>query len=335
MTSSAPGSNPSRAYKGNPSTRLFIYDDAFEDVLGDDAEVSLLVETNAHEGPVYRRGELFFTTVPEAVDNPIEGFSRVAIKKVCLNTVPVSVETVRDPSNMANGMTLDAAGNLVICEQGTLSDSGAISQLNPDTDAHKRLVDEWFGLRFNSPNDVVVKRDGTVWFTDPAYGFQQGFKPKPTIGSYVYRFDPDTCALTVVADDFVRPNGLAFSPDESILYINDSGALLGSGSYHPENPHHIRAFDVTENGKRLINSRLFTVVTPGIPDGLKVDSEGRVYSSAANGVQVFSSEGLLLGLIAVDGVANFTFGGENGNQLYLCADDAIWVVAIAAKGVGF
>jgi gluconolactonase len=136
---------------------------------------------------------------------------------------------------------------------------------------------------------------------------------------------------SVVADSFNRPNGLAFSPDESILYINDSGAIQGPGSYFANLPHHIRAFDVRA-GRQLVNGSLFAVVSPGIPDGLKVDTAGRLYSSSASGVQVFNRDGDLIGEIIAPGVANFTFGGPQNNVLYLMADTRIWAASIQAVG---
>jgi len=237
---------------------------------------------------------------------------------------------VRQPSNMANGMTLDREGRLIICEQGTKSDLARISRLNPETGDIESLVEQWFGLPFNSPNDVVVKSDGTIWFTDPSYGFLQSFKPQPVVGDYVYRFDPATGSLSVIADSFNKPNGLAFSPDESILYINDSAAIQEPGSYHVDLPHHILAFDV--HGTHLTNARLFAVVSPGIPDGLKVDSKGRVYSSSADGLKIFNAHGDLIGAIEVYNVANFTFGGQQRNVIYLCNDTAIYAAHLQATG---
>src|SRR6185503_5083137 len=154
----------------------------------------------------------------------------VAIKRLCLKSdqFPLdqeSLTTVREPSNMANGMTLDRKGRLVICEQGTRAAPARISRLDISSGNVETVVDHLRGLRFNSPNDVVVKSDGTVWFTDPSYGSLQAFKDAPMIGDYVYRYDPVKDMASVVADSFNKPNGLAFSPDESILYINDSAAI--------------------------------------------------------------------------------------------------------------
>ncbi len=340
-TQSANRSNPSRPYKDDPLRRLEIFADGFLDVLGNEAEVKRLVNTDAHEGPVYVKAEnaVYFTTVPVNVKIPIEGYKNVLIRKLSLDNLvddpsenQKNLSTVLDSSNMANGMTLDLGGNLIICQQGTKSSSAAISRMNLETSVPERLVDEWFGLPFNSPNDVVVKSDGSIWFTDPSYGYAQGFKDAPLLGTFVYRFDPCGRVLSVVADTFNRPNGLAFSPCEKHLYINDSAAIQGSGPYRPELPHDIWGFDLSKDGKHLTNARLIAVVTPGIPDGLKTDSEGRIYSSSQSGVQVFTAAGDLLGQILVPGVANFAFGGIDNDTIYMMADTAIWSAKIRAKG---
>jgi gluconolactonase len=314
------------------------YSEEFDDVIGTDPRFYKVIETNAHEGPVYVNDEnaLYFTTVPANSNIPLAGFKEVAIKRISLDSdqfllAPDAETTVSAASNMANGMTLDREGRLVICEQGTLSTPARISRMDLETGVVETVVDQWRGLRFTSPNDVVVKSDGTVWFTDPSYGALQGFKASPMVGDYVYRYDPSTDQTSVVADSFNKPNGLAFSPDESILYINDSGAIQGPGTYFVSLPHHIRAFDVLE-GRHLVNDRLFAVVTPGIPDGLKVDSAGRVYSSASSGLLVYNTVGDLIGEIIAPGVANFTFGGPGNNVLYMMADTVIWAAEIKAVG---
>jgi gluconolactonase len=187
-------------------------------------------------------------------------------------------------------------------------------------------------VRFNSPNDVVVKSDGTLWFTDPNYGELQGFKGKAQLGHNIYRHDPVTAETTVVANDFSEPNGLAFSPDETILYVTDSGAIQRPGSYCADRPHHVRAFDVA-GGCQLRHARLFAEVSPGIPDGIKIDREGRVYTSSATGVQVLSRDGDLLGEIVAPGVANFTFGGPANNVLFILGDTQIWQARLQARGL--
>lgn len=316
-----------------PNCPFIIYSDEFLEVLGQNPRLEQLVKTDAHEGPVYVKAHnaLYFTTVPENVNVPAPGYKAVAISRLDLNKEIPTVTVVRQDSNMANGMTLDREGRLVICEQGTFSSPAAIGRLDLQTNRLESVVEQWFGLPFNSPNDVVVKSDGTIWFTDPSYGFLQSFKPQPVVGDFVYRFDGATKALSVVADSFNKPNGLAFSADESILYINDSAAIQGPGSYYPTLPHHIFAFDVVD-GTHLVNSRLFAVVTPGIPDGLKVDSAGRVYSSSADGLKIYNPSGDLIGAIQVTGVANFCFGGARNNVIYILNDKAIYAAHLQAAG---
>jgi gluconolactonase len=227
-------------------------------------------------------------------------------------------------------MTLGHDGRLVVCEQGSLETPARISAVDRVSGESATIVDVLAGLPLNSPNDIVVKRDGTIWFTDPGYGHLQGFRPAPAHGDFVYRFDPSSQRLTVVASDFDKPNGLAFSPDESVLYIGDSGANHEPGTFDPRRPHHIRAFDVVEN--RLVNGRLFTVTTPGFPDGLKVDARGRVYASAFRGVQVFDANGDQIGEIELPGAVNFAFGGRDGDLLFITTDTAVWAVRLDAKG---
>src|SRR5919106_1453482 len=270
-----------------------------------------VAKTDAHEGPVYVAEEnaLYFTTVRT---------KSVAIKRLALADWKVSV--LRADANVANGMALDPEGRLVVCEQGTLTEPARITRIDRKTGAVETIVDAWRGLPLNSPNDVVVKSDGTIWFTDPSYGHLQGFRPEPQTGDHVYRYDPAGGQLTVVADSLDKPNGLAFSPDERVLYVGDNGA-----------PHHLLAFDV-EDGARLAGVRAIAVSTPEHPDGLKTDSEGRIYASYSGGVQVLDSSGELIGEINLPGAVNFTFGGPERNVLYITADTAVWAVVLNAKG---
>jgi gluconolactonase len=278
-----------------------------------------LVDADAHEGPVYVEPEhaLYFTTTPQP--GP-----RVSIKR--LDLVSLEVAVVREDANGANGMTLAPDGRLLVCEQGTHETPAQISVVDRETGAAETVVAELAGLPLNSPNDIVVAADGSVWFTDPSYGHLQGFKPEPAHGDYVYRFDGERPALA--EDSFDKPNGLAFSPDESILYVGDSGANHEPGTFDPRRPHHIRAFDVVD-GRRLVNGRLFATITPGFPDGIKVDADGRVYSSSFSGVQVFSTDGELVEEIPLPGAVNFAFGGST---LYVTTDTAIWAAELSAKG---
>jgi gluconolactonase len=319
--------------KARDQAPFTVHRDDFRKVIGNEPARVQLIETNAHEGPVYVASEhaLYFTTVPEP------GPKNIAIRRLQLtgNTFPFAagaLETVQYPSNMANGMTLDRDGRLVVCEQGTRQAPARISRMDLTTRTVETIVDNWRGLAFNSPNDVVVRRDRTVWFTDPNYGELQGFKGEPEAGAYVYRHDPASGETSVVADGFNKPNGLAFSPDESVLYVTDTGANQAPGTYLVGLPHHVRAFDVPD-GRHLRNGRLFATVTPGVPDGIKLDVEGRVYTSSATGVQVFTPDGDLIGEIAAPGVANFTFGGPDNDVLFILADTCIWQARLAVSGV--
>jgi gluconolactonase len=303
----------------------------FHAVAGPDPRRSVLIETNAHEGPVYVAAEhaLYFTTVPEP------GPTNIAIKRLRLTGggfpfEAQALDMVQFPSNMANGMTLDRDG-ILICEQGTRETPARIARLDLGTGSIETVVAGWRGNRLNSPNDVVVKSDRTIWFTDPDYGHVQGFKDPPDVGAYVYRHDPATGETTVVADSFNKPNGLAFAPDETVLYVTDTGANQAPGTYFAALPHHVRAFDV-QGGRHLRNERLFAVVSPGVPDGIKLDRDGRVYTSSATGVQVFSPEGDLLGEIRAPGVANFAFGGPDNDVLFILADTRIWQAKLNVAG---
>jgi gluconolactonase len=283
-------------------------------------ELERIAAVDAHEGPVYVADEdaLYFTSHPAG--------GRSSIKRLALATGTVAV-AVAD-ANGANGMTLDRDGRLVVCEQGSLSAPAAITRIDRFTRSREVVVDSWSGLPLNSPNDVVVARDGALWFTDPSYGWLQGFRPRARVGDFVYRHDPATGRTDVVADSFNKPNGIALSPDERTLYVTDSGANQEPGSFYPEMPHHVMAFDVL-GGRRLGCGRLFAVIAPGFPDGIKCDAEGRVYVSSASGVQVFAPDGDALGQIDVPGAVNLCFGGPG---LLITNDTAVWAAELDAKG---
>lgn len=233
----------------------------------------------------------------------------------------------RDPSNFTNGHTRDREGRLVSCEHG----GRRISRTEADSSV-VCVVDRYQGKRLNSPNDVVVKSDGTIWFTDPPYGImsnEEGYQAESEIGaSYVYRFDPMSDELTVVADDFDKPNGLAFSPDESLLYISDTGA-----SHDPNGAHHIRVFDVVE-GKALTSGRVFAVVDPGLADGFRLDAQGNLYTSSEDSIQVYTAAGERIGKILVpEKIANCTFGGPEKDRLFIAASSSLYSITLNTRGV--
>jgi gluconolactonase len=291
-----------------------------------DTRLDLLVETDAHEGPVYVAQDhaLYFTTVPR----PGANGPRVDIRRLALDGLRVT--TVREDANAANGMTLAPDGRLLVCEQGSMTRPAAITLVDRATGHAEIVVDGWRGRPLNSPNDVAVTRDGAVWFTDPSYGHLQGFRPKPALGEHVYRYDPASGQLDVAADGFDKPNGLAFSPDERTLYVGDSGAIHAPGDYDPDRPRHVVAFDVGDDG-RLTRRRPFGDPVPGFPDGIKIDAAGRVYVSCERGVRVLDPSGRLIREIAVPGGAvNFAFGGPERDVLLITADDAIRAAHLTA-----
>lgn len=238
-----------------------------------------------------------------------------------------SVSVFQSPSRYQNGHTVDRQGRLVSCEhQGR-----CISRIELDGTTTV-LVDNYQGKRLNSPNDVVVKSDGTIWFTDPTYGidheYEGDFAESELGGSYVFRFDPATGDLRVVADDFVKPNGLAFSPDESILYIADTGMT------HVENgPQHIRAFKVEEGGK-LSGGEVFAECTYGLFDGFRLDVHGNIWTSAGDGVHCYTPQAELIGKILTgEVVSNVEFGGIKRNRLFICATTTLQAVYLRTQGL--
>lgn len=232
----------------------------------------------------------------------------------------------RANSNFSNGNTLDRECRLVTCEHGTRR----VTRTEHDGRITV-IADRFEGHRLNSPNDVIVHSDGSIWFTDPDYGIlgdYEGYRAASEIGGcHVYRVAPDTGVAQRVADDFVKPNGLAFSPDESRLYVADSGAS------HIENgPHHIRVFDVDAQG-RLHKGRVFAEVAPGVPDGMRVDEHGNVWTSAGDGIHCYAPDATLLGKILVpETVANLVFGGPNRNRLFIAANTSLYSLYVGVRG---
>ena len=233
----------------------------------------------------------------------------------------------RVPSNYSNGNTIDNDGRLVTCEHLTRR----VTRTEADG-SMTVLADLWEGKRFNSPNDVVVKSDGSIWFTDPSYGIDGDLEGAAAVaeieGCHVYRIEPETGAVTQVITDMVRPNGLAFSPDEQFLYVADSGA-----THSADGPRHIRRFRV--NGATLGGGEVFAECTAGIFDGFRVDSDHRLWTSAADGVHCLNDRGALIGKIRIpEIVANLTFGGPKRDRLFICGTSSLYAVRAFASGLG-
>lgn len=223
----------------------------------------------------------------------------------------------REPAEYTNGRTLDLNGHVVECSHGRRA-------VERDIDGVvSTIVDSFEGHRLNSPNDVVVASDGSIWFTDPPYGIhesgREGHPGEKEYGAcYAFRYDETTRRLTPVVTDMVRPNGLAFSPDESLLYVADTSAVDVEGGVS-----HIRVYDVVDGG--CANGRLFAQVSPPVPDGFRVDAEGRIWTSTGDSVLVLSPEADEVGRIPVpERVSNVCFGGADGCDLYITASTSLY-----------
>lgn len=251
-------------------------------------------------------------------------FSDVRADRILTLAGDGTAATLRDPSNYANGNAFDREGRLVSCEH--LGRRVARQERDGRITV---LADRHLGRPLNSPNDVVVARDGSIWFTDPTFGLQQPEEGRMAdseqAGRFVFRIAPDG-ALAVAADGFEQPNGLAFSPDERVLYVSDT-----SGASRPEGKREVRAFDVRDG--RLSNERLFATVPSGVPDGLKTDERGRLYGATDRGATVWDVDGTLLGHIATPATCgNLAFGGPDGRRLYLCNGSAIHRIDLHTRG---
>ncbi|MGW6281825.1 SMP-30/gluconolactonase/LRE family protein [Kribbella sp. NPDC055071] len=281
-------------------------DDRFEGIRGDSRLERLWTGGRWVEGPVYSPAGRYLLWS----DIPNDRILR-------WDETSYQVSVFRQPAGNTNGHTLDTEGRLVSCEHGNrrvtrTEHHGAVTV----------LASEYDGKRLNSPNDVVVKRDGSVWFTDPAYGIDsdyEGYKGAiETGGCHVYRVAPDG-ALTRVADDFNRPNGLAFSPDESLLYITDTEEAT------------MRVFRV--DGDTISGGELFAEAGVGAFDGIRIDTEGRVWASAGDGVHIYHPDGTLLGkLLVPETVSNLVWGGPKRNRLFLTATTSVYSLFTTANG---
>ena len=239
-----------------------------------------------------------------------------------------SVSLFRSGLSNPNGSTRDREGRLLTCEQG----GRRVVRTEHDGQITV-LAERYNGARLNSPNDIVVKSDGSIWFTDPNYGIISdyvGRKAEQELKTCnVFRIDPRSGEITVVADDLDMPNGLAFSPDESTLYVSDSGWLTDRSA-----PHHIRSFEV--KGDRLGKSEVLAVITPGIPDGFRLDVAGNIWTSAWDGVHCLTPAGELIGKILVpEIVANVAFGGPRNNRLFITATTGLYSVFLNTVGMRY
>ncbi|MDM0072792.1 SMP-30/gluconolactonase/LRE family protein [Variovorax sp. J2P1-59] len=238
-----------------------------------------------------------------------------------------SVSVFRQPALNTNGHTVDLQGRLVSCEHR----GRCVSRIEHDG-TRTVLASHFEGKRLNSPNDVVVKSDGSIWFSDPSYGIDSDYEgdaaPNEIGSQCVYRIDAESGAVGKVADGFVQPNGLAFSPDESLLYVSDTGA-----THVHDGPRHIRRFRVGADGRSLSGGEVFAECGSGLFDGFRIDTKGNLWTSAGDGVHCHAPDGKLIGKIRVpEVVANVCFGGPKLNRLFICATTSLYSVYLNARG---
>lgn len=318
-----------------PQEPCFIsYNSSFKRILGDDAVIELRDERTqkfAHEAGVYIK-----STDCNYFTSPFQGHGSIEVHEVSHNTGKiraVKYDHVVHPNGACN-----YKDKILFCSQGDCTTPAALVLVDPKTSESEILLNNFHGREFNSINDVVVNHErDEIWFTDPTYGYMQDFRPAPKLPVQVYRFKPATGEMCCVADGFAQCNGLCFSPDYSKMYVTDTGAVqshAGPGhgnvfSFNARLPATIYVFDVV-NGKSLTNRRMFAYASTGIPDGIKCDEQGNVYSGCGDGVHVWDPEGTLLGKVFVNhAVPNFNFvkGG-----MWIFAHEKLFFCKMKAKG---
>ncbi|KAF2216510.1 hypothetical protein CERZMDRAFT_64920 [Cercospora zeae-maydis SCOH1-5] len=321
---------------------LVAYDQAFlDDVLGTNVTQRLVAELPwdaFHEAGVYNHAtkKIYATSNwAGSLDNPI-------------NVTVIDMETdeitsIRYPNlSEANGGTAyyppgtpanSTEGQaIVFCDEGDLNNHSKLTVVNPSTNETQVLVNSYFGRNFSSLNDVVQHpHTGDLWFTDARYAYWQYFGPEPVIRPQVYRFEPLTGVLQAVADNFIAPNGVEFSPDYKHVYVTDTGSHTFPNQDNLTDPATIYRFDITSDGKRLANRQVFAYSDVGFPDGIHCDVKGNVYSAAADGVHAWNPEGVLIGKFVVGppGSNNFIFVP---NGIYIFNAYKVWFVSIKAEG---
>jgi gluconolactonase len=273
-----------------------------------------------HHGCTFTEGPVWFA------DHAALIWSDIPNDRMLRWTPDGIVSLFRQPSGYANGNTRDRQGRLVTCEHMTRR----VTRTELDGTITV-IADAFEGRRLNSPNDVVVRGDGSIWFTDPDYGLRQNVRDQPREQAHdnVFRFDPLDGRLTVASDDFDKPNGLAFSPDQGTLYVADSAITEGPGRNS-----HIRCFQVSDDGS-LSGGDIFAV-TAGVPDGMQVDCDGNLWASAGRGVNVYQPDGLFIGRLEFpDDVTNLTFGGPGDGHLFVTAAHAVYLMKVEVDGTSW
>ena len=334
--------NPPYPQSESPQLTVQALDPAFEAIVGRTPQlVPLATGFGFLEGPVYlndRQGPGGLLFITDQIHNSIYSMRWNGLVNGQITTSSwEKPQLFRNPSGVADGQTSDLQGNLLTAEttgrRVSITRSIQNNLNNPDPQA-PTLVGEYQGKRLNSPNDLVVKSDGSVWFTDPSYGSLQ-FPPQPAeLPNNVYRYDPVTRQLSVVEPGLVMPNGIAFGPGEKTLYLIDSGAIQGPRTYFPYLPHRIYVYDMSSDGRRLTNKRLFANVSPGFPDGMRLDEKGNVYVGTLEGIHVLNPQGRLIGkFLMAKQTANLSFGGAENNVLFIGSSNSLWAVKLNTRGL--
>ena len=298
------------------TNQIEIFDERFKSILLPDSKLEKLAT-----GAVWSEGLVYLERDESLIWSDIPG------NRLLRWSAADGMSEFMKPSDFQNGHTLDLQGRIIACSHG----ERAVMRLEVDG-TWTKLVGHFDGKRFNSPNDVIVKSDGTIWFSDPPYGLIQPHEgyggTQEQAGCYVYRFDPINLDIDAVVTDMEKPNGLAFSRDEKTLYVSDT-----SGSHDPNGLHHIRAYDVLEDFSTA-NGRVFAVIEPGLPDGFRVDQNDWIFTSSKDSVQVFSPDGTLLGKIFVpEIVGNLTFGGKLKDRLFIAASSSLYAITLNTQGL--
>jgi len=317
----------------NPS--FLVYDASFRDILGPSPKMTLVesrTDKFAHEAGLYIKSTdcEYFTSNFQTSD-PVDNY------EIKCSTHEIKKISFPDVVNANGGCNYK--DQILYCSQGDRVTPSALVLADPKTGKSEILLNNFHGREFNSINDVVVHHEtGDIWFTDPTYGYEQNFRPNPQLPSQIYRFRPETGQVWCVADGFEQCNGLCFSPDYKRMYVTDTGAVQahatpGDGhnfSFHARKPSSIYVYDIVDDGCVLANRRTFTYCDNGVPDGIKCDVHGNVYSGCGDGVHVWDQVGTLIGKLLVGGcVANFNFA-KNG--IWMFGEERLFYCELKVKG---
>ncbi|TFY80609.1 hypothetical protein EWM64_g3408 [Hericium alpestre] len=327
-----------------------VSDQRFLALLGSNASIRAVASNVsfafAHEAPIWvpETDELFFASNTNGLGDNVK-IGMISLRDVdravtasnsTTSALNVSVIELNLPDTIqvANGGTGPFRGNLLFATSGMGSSPPSVALVNPHPPNNVTiLLDNYFGRQFNSLNDIKVHpKNGKIFFTDTTYGFLSHFRPEPLMRNQVYRFDPDTRGVRVVADGYLRPNGIAFSGDGKIAYVTDTGLAGGFLGNNQTDPATIYQYDIDPVTDQFLNRRVFAFIDTGIPDGIQVDVQGNVYAGCGDGVHVWAPDSTLLGKFFLGTTsANMAFAGPG--RLMINAENAIFMARIAAHGL--